>query len=137
MLASQQYLCAINLPKSAIQFTENKGQWKENILFKADIPIGNLFVERNCLTYLFVDKEATHEYQHGKNIKKARFHSVKVKFLNANPNPEVLKDLKSLEYYNFFVGDPANWASNVYAYQKITLKNMTPCDTYIGHVRPE
>ncbi len=126
MLVFQQELLAINLPKSAIQFTENKGQWKENILFKADIPIGNIFIERNCLTYLFVDKEATHEYQHGKDIKKAKFHSVKVNFLNANPNPQILKDLKSAEYYNFFVGNPSQWASNVYAYKKIVLKNIYP-----------
>jgi hypothetical protein len=58
---------------------ENKGQWPANVLFKADLPIGNLFIEKNQLTYLFIDKEATHELQHGKDIKKVHFHSVKVK----------------------------------------------------------
>jgi len=54
---------AMSLPKSAIQFTENKGQWEPNVLYKADIPVGNLFIEKNVLTYLFVDKEAAHERQ--------------------------------------------------------------------------
>lgn len=117
---------ANSFPKSAIQFTENLGQWEKNILFKADIPIGNLFIENNTLTYLFVDKEATHRKQHGEQVDKVRFHSVKVHFKGANPNPKVLKDLKSLEYYNFFIGDPSTWASNVYAYKKITLSEIYP-----------
>ncbi|OYU96147.1 MAG: hypothetical protein CFE21_06970 [Bacteroidetes bacterium B1(2017)] len=112
--------------KSAIQFTENKGQWQENVLFKADIPIGNIFIEKNCLTYLFIDKEATHEYQHGKDIKSVHFHSVKVYFQNSNPNPGIEKTNKSDEYYNYFVSDQSKWASFVYAYKRIVLKNIYP-----------
>ncbi len=126
-------LCLLNkeanasLPfKSAIQFTENKGQWPENVLFKSDIPIGNLFVEKNCLTYLFVDKEATHHMEHGKKQASIHFHAIKVNLLNANPNPQVIKEVQSEAYLNYFVGDPSKWASFVYSYQKITLKNIYP-----------
>lgn len=117
---------AMSLPKSAIQFTENKGQWEPNVLYKADIPVGNLFIEKNVLTYLFIDKEAAHERQHGKNISKARFHSVKVKFVGANPQPEVVASMRSDEYYNYFVGHPSKWASNVYAYKKLLFKEIYP-----------
>ncbi len=112
--------------KTAIQFTENKGQWPQNVLFKSDLPIGNLFVEKNCLSYLFVDKEATHHMEHGKKQASIHFHAVKVNLLNANPNPQVIKELQNEAYLNYFVGDPSTWASNVYSYQKITLKNIYP-----------
>ena len=114
------------LPKTGIQFIENKGQWEQNIRFKADIPIGNLFIENNALTYLFVDKEATHRLQHGEKISKVSFQAVKVSFLGSNQNPEIIKDQKSETYYNYFIGNTTKWASNVNAFKKITLKNIYP-----------
>jgi len=105
---------------------ENKGQWPANVLFKADLPIGNLFIEKNQLTYLFVDKEATHELQHGKDIKKVHFHSVKVKYNNANPFPGIEKLEPTQEYYNFFVGDNSKHATNVKAYKKVVISSIYP-----------
>lgn len=114
------------LPITGIQFMENKGQWENNILFKADIPIGNLFIEKNALTYLFVDKEATHRIQHGEKIKKVSFHSIKVNLIGSNQNPQILKDIQSKAYYNYFVGEPSKWATNVHAYRKVVLKDIYP-----------
>ncbi|MBC7383598.1 MAG: gliding motility-associated C-terminal domain-containing protein [Bacteroidia bacterium] len=119
-------LNAGNFPSSAIQFIENKGQWEPNVLFKAELPIGNLFVEKNQLTYLFVDKEATHKLEHGTPLKSIHFHSVKVKFLGSNFNTYLTKDYKSKEYFNYFKGPEKNWASNVFAYKKIVFHNVYP-----------
>ncbi|MFY8191095.1 MAG: hypothetical protein ACOVK9_09030, partial [Bacteroidia bacterium] len=99
---------------------------ENNVLFKADIPIGNLFIEKNALTYLFVDKEAAHRMQHGEKVSSVSFHSVKVNFLGANPNPKIVTDFKSIAYYNYFIGSSDKWASNVHAYKKVTLKNIYP-----------
>ena len=115
-----------NFPGSGIQFIENKGQWESHILFRAELPIGSLFIEKNQLTYLFVDKETTHQLEHGKPIKSLHFHSVKVNLLGSNLNPKILKSFQSTEYYNYFVGDQSNWASNVYAYKKIVLQEVYP-----------
>jgi hypothetical protein len=50
----QKIRCQANeFPKTAIQFTENIGQWDKNVLFKADVPIGNIFIENNTITYLY------------------------------------------------------------------------------------
>jgi gliding motility-associated-like protein len=117
---------ASELPKTGIQFTENKGQWENNILFKADIPVGNLFIEKNALTYLFIDKEATHRMQHAEKVPSVAFHAIKVNLIGSNPNPEIIKDYPSTAYYNYFVGSPDKWASNVFAYKKIVLKNIYP-----------
>jgi gliding motility-associated-like protein len=125
-VANRNQVWANEFPKTAIQFTENIGQWDKNVLFKADVPIGNIFIENNTITYLFVDKESTHKMQHGEKVDKVKFHSVKVHIIGANNNPKVLKDLKSSEYYNFFIGDQSRWRSNVYAYKKITLSEIYP-----------
>lgn len=110
----------------SIHFIENKGQWKSNILFRADIPIGDIFIEKNTLTYLFVDKHAIHEAQHKNNQTKIHYHAVKIQLLNASNKPQITKENKISTYYNYFVGPKYSWASNVYAFEKITLKNIYP-----------
>ena len=39
----------------AIKFTENKGQWDQRVLFRAFVPGGAMFVERNSVTFNFYD----------------------------------------------------------------------------------
>ena len=43
---------------SNIRFTENKNQWESIILYRAELDGGVLFLEKNCFTYSFYDKEA-------------------------------------------------------------------------------
>lgn len=108
-----------------IKFIENKGQWQSNILFKASIPSGALFIEEKQLTYVFVDKQAIHDYHHGKKISTGRAHSIVVKFDGAMSPSEVLKQNMFAEYYNYFIGnDASKWASHCNAYSSIVLKNI-------------
>ncbi len=119
-------IVAINLPQNFIEFIENKGQWEKNVLFKADIPIGNLFIEKDRLTYLFIDKDATHEIQHGKRIDKIHFHSVRVKLIGSNQNPQVLSFEPSIAYYNYFIGEADKHATNVHGFKRVVLGNVYP-----------
>ena len=41
-----------------VNFTENKGQWFNQVNFKADLDGGALFIENNCFTYHFYNKAA-------------------------------------------------------------------------------
>ncbi|MFY8021995.1 MAG: hypothetical protein ACOVP1_12385, partial [Bacteroidia bacterium] len=116
----------IEQPKQGIHFVENKGQWPAQVLFKADIPVGHLFIEKNTLTYLFFDKEAVHEAQHKHTRSKIHHHAVKIQFLNASDKPQIIKEDLLPTYYNFFVGPKSNWASKVQSYKKITIKNIYP-----------
>jgi hypothetical protein len=36
---------------SGLEFIENKGQWEKNILFKADIGGGAMFLEKDKMTF--------------------------------------------------------------------------------------
>ena len=108
-----------------IKLIENKGQWQSNILFKASIPSGALFVEERQLTYVFVDKQAIHDYHHGKKISTGKAHSIVVKLDGAMSPSSVLKQNACTEYYNYFIGnDASKWASHCNAYGSIILKNI-------------
>nr|WP_294990623.1 PKD domain-containing protein [uncultured Sediminibacterium sp.] len=56
-----------------------------------------------------------------------RGHTYQVKFLNANPNAEVVPDKALSAYNNYFIGnDSTKWAPNCKIYQAVTFKNIYP-----------
>ncbi|MCP4522244.1 MAG: PKD domain-containing protein [Cytophagales bacterium] len=115
-----------------LKFIENKGQWDKPILFKTDIPNGVLFLEKNTLTYNFVDGEeyaATHQHGTGHehseeehHLNKMHFHAFSVEFLNANAQTTVEGQNAYREKRNYFYGNTPS--TNVQAYQKIDYKNI-------------
>lgn len=112
-------------PFNGIKFIENKGQWESNILFRAELPSGALFIENQALTYVFHDKEAIHLLQHGHSINKISKHAIKVNFLNSQKPRQVIKDIQAKEYYNYFIGNnKTKWATNVKAYSRIELRHI-------------
>ena len=53
-----------------VKYIENKGQWEENILFKANIPEGEVFLENHKFTYSFMDYktlDSLHHIAHDEN----------------------------------------------------------------------
>lgn len=110
---------------SSIKFIENKGQWQSNILFKTDIPGGTLFVEKNCLTYNFIDQQALKDIHDLKNVVSIKQHAVKVFFENSNNHVLAFGTKKLSEYQNYFVGNnKSKWASNVPLFEQITIQNI-------------
>src|ERR1700754_1218561 len=106
------------MPKASsnIYFTENLGQWDNNILLKAGLDGGVVFVERNCLTFNFYDKKK-HRAIHAGALQKnfsgnstiAR-HAYKMHFEGCNANPVLEKNRKGTHYENFFIGnDKSKW----------------------------
>ncbi|MEZ5046755.1 MAG: hypothetical protein R2831_07160 [Chitinophagaceae bacterium] len=108
-----------------VQFIENKKQWDAQILYKADLPGGALFLTKNRLVYSFhslSDLEKVHELRHkNKNPYQEIIHqhAYELNFLNANANPSIIPGDKCSEYHNYFIGnDPSKWASYVALYKK-------------------
>ena len=120
-------------------FSENKGQWPENVLFKAKIAHGNLWVERNCLTFDIQNGEdlkriADYKRSYGRNKKagkkldsRVRRHVYKIHFENSNTS--ILSEGKDIhyDYENYFIGnDPTKWASRVQKYSYVFLYDIYP-----------
>ena len=110
------------------RLTENKGQWAKEVLFKADLNSLKLFVSKGQLTYLFYSAKQIYDAQHNNNFDDSLLtHTIKVNFLNANPQAEYMGERAYKDYSNFFLGNnPKHWAGGVLSYQKLTIKNIYP-----------
>jgi len=115
----------------ALKFTENKGQWDEKILFRAQLDGGALFLEKNCLTFNFYDKKKFRSIHHG-GIAKGEYknldikcHAYKVSFKGCNAVTAAEKLQKGPDYENFFLGnDKSKWQGNVSNYHQVILRNL-------------
>lgn len=128
-------LSQIESNKTSISFIENKGQWEEIILFRAEVGAGSVFLEKNAFTYSQWDAEdiaTCHKHAGENNEDHTNEHLVdghawRATFENANPNPTISANDKRREYYNFFIGnDRSKWASNVALYNHVTYSELYP-----------
>ncbi|GAB4448953.1 MAG: hypothetical protein OHK0036_05210 [Bacteroidia bacterium] len=118
---------------SYIKFSENKGQWNENVLFRATLDGGVLFVEKNKLTFNLYDKKTFRKFHEGgaRSVNDLHFkgHAFQINFINDTQSPTKLKTINKFnegsDYENFFKGnDPKKWASFVKNYQHIVIENL-------------
>jgi gliding motility-associated-like protein len=127
-------------PSSIIKFTENKNQWDKNILYRAQLDGGVLFMEKDGFTYNFYDKETvseTHFASQNKNdrtnknskISRAKTpiksHAFRMTFVNSELSVETSANQPTQDYCNYFIGnDKSKWASNVKNYGEVNYKNI-------------
>lgn len=152
LLLSAQLIFA----QQSVEFTENKGQWDNTVLFKGEINSGAFFLQKNGFTVLMHNSDDLRQvmdngHDHGSQAsadnvsgRKAyprpgtggennsekitlRSHAYNMSFVASNPNPEIITEKVILSHENYFLGnDPSKWASNCKIYQAITYKNMYP-----------
>ena len=54
----------VSLAHGHIQFIENKGQWNNKVLFQTKISSGELYLEKNYLTFHFWDSKKVSDLFH-------------------------------------------------------------------------
>lgn len=140
--------CAANssmgLPRDSlsgndITFIENKGQWDNRVLYKAEINGGSIYLERGGLTFDLRDQEAFSRFVGYKTLSREVRQSqppptgwvdhfaYRVKFSKALPNPKVTASDPQPGIYNYFLGDdPAKWASGVNRYTEVHYEGIYP-----------
>src|SRR4051794_13062882 len=73
-----------------LKFTENLGQWNNNILFRSQLDGGALYIEKNCLTFSFYDKKKYRALHTGAMIKglykdmSIKAHAYRISFEDCN-----------------------------------------------------
>jgi len=110
-------------------FTENKGQWPAEVLFKAPFSGGNLWIQQGKFVFHLQDFSALHKAHDnpGKNQpdEKIRQTVVHLNFPGSNSVQVVEKNLRSQHYFNYFIGnDKSRWASGVHSYQEAYLREF-------------
>ncbi len=118
---------------NSVEFVENKGQWGDNIEYKAKLPAGNIYLEKNEITYQFyneIDIERMHTMHHQQIENPTEqdyilnLHAFKVKFLNAKTQGYESKN-PTKDYVNYFLGDDeTKWAANVKKYAEVSYKSL-------------
>lgn len=117
-----------------LQFIANKNQWNQQVQYKANVPFGAVFLEKNGYTFAKVKEEQfmllRHNYHHEHQYKPAfpdslNCHAIKVRFLGSNPAATIVGADSLQEYFNYFLGkDKSKWASRVPGFGTIEYRNI-------------
>ncbi len=125
-------------PSQDIQFIENKGQWEREILFRAAIQNGFIFITDNALHYLFYEGGIGHHHassssrEKGSRLdnpgdQKLTMHAVQMHFRGRSGQMIIQAGKKQKAYYNYILGnDPEKWAGRVPAYGELQFRNLYP-----------
>jgi gliding motility-associated-like protein len=131
-----------------LEFVENKGQWNKNVLFRANLNTGALFLEKQGYTVLQYDaieyinatrRMSGHPIVKGPSEPMAfgagqlpqgdsfSSHAYRVRFSGASAAPQVQPQRPMPGYSNFFIGNnPATWASRVLSYEAVQMNELYP-----------
>ena len=101
------------------EFVPNEGQFDEKVLYRADVPSGTLFLEKNALTFSFYDGAYFHNLHHGEKADSLHFHAYKIKFVGTRkPTTSLKKENKG--NLNYYLGnDVSKWVSGVKGGQEV------------------
>lgn len=117
-----------------IYFTENKGQWHNDVRYKLEMPNVHIFFCQNNFTYLLASEEDLKRLRHDlhRHIEykpdldpTVHVHAFRAVFENANMNCKIEGAEKLKEYFNYYLGnDPKHWAAGVNAFHQIDYENI-------------
>lgn len=126
---------------SQASFSENKGQWDDNILYQLRFNNGKLFLEKNAFTFAFVDahqleETLSHPHENGQTVQDKIMrgesiyfdsHAFRIRFKGANPEPGTQGTSPFSHYENYYLdNDPSKWASNVVVYNGVSYTELYP-----------
>jgi gliding motility-associated-like protein len=114
-----------------IDFVENRGQFPQQVLYKAALPGGAVFLTADGFMYNYYseqDLERIHEMKHElQEVEEEmiRQHAFSVRFAGGNPVTATGASGKLPYYHNYFLGnDPSHWAAAVPLYEQVKLLDI-------------
>jgi hypothetical protein len=135
------YTTLADTPGGAVRFVQNKGQWSPEVLFRAELPGGFLFLKKQSLHYVFYDSEALDVIHSGRtNQTLARTasppertepvvnaHGVEVQLQQSLPTAQIESKNLVSRNLNYFLGnDSSHWASAVPAFGEVIYHDIYP-----------
>lgn len=111
----------------AVRFIQNKGQWEPQVLFKADIPGGDLYLTQTGLVYNLRDEYALHQTQHNKADIKVKAHALFIDWVQPGTQITAVGYNQVVTKYNYYLGNnPQRWATSVPGFERVVLRNVFP-----------
>ncbi|MGA0558810.1 PKD domain-containing protein [Larkinella sp. VNQ87] len=126
---------------SAVRFVQNKGQWSPEILYRAELPGGFLFLKKQSLHYVFYDTEALDRIHSGRTGQPAartaapperteplvNAHGIEVRLPNSLETVQMESKNRVSTNLNYFLGSASSqWASAVPAFGEIVYRGIYP-----------
>ncbi|HBZ00120.1 MAG TPA: hypothetical protein DEO84_02255, partial [candidate division Zixibacteria bacterium] len=138
----QKAMVLSNLSSMLLSFTENRGQWDEKALFKAEAGGATFWFCKDEVVYQFTrDTDELFEdgMPHGPKMPdgmpdkfdhpryKKESMVLRAQFVGANLNPEISGADRLSHNNNYFLGNiPSKWATDVPNWSSVTYKNIYP-----------
>nr|AGU10132.1 PKD domain [uncultured organism] len=117
-------------PATPLHFIPNQRQWAAPVLFAADVPAGQLFLERGRLLVARYDARQVDHLHHDRpasRTARVKAHAYAVNFVGANPNADVRSEQPTGAPTDYFLGnDPAHWATNVPSFEGVRYRQLYP-----------
>jgi hypothetical protein len=128
-----------NLASQPLCFTENRGQWGEKTLFRAEAGGATFYFCRDEVAYLFtrstneIDQDALDSRENipgfpdemKRPVYKKEAMLIKAQFVGANLDAHIIGENQLSYNCNYFYGnEPSKWATNVPNYSSITYKDI-------------
>ena len=120
-----------SLSVKQLEFVANKGQWEQQVLYKAKLNGGALFAEADRLTLVFLDPAQLAQFQKAKlnpaltangHITAAAYQMI---FKECQSNTEIIGSKRQQYHHNYFLGHQKNkWASQVPLYQELSYLQL-------------
>ena len=145
-LSDEQVKEIISSSLNSISFIENRGQWPAHVLYRADVPGGQMLATPQGMLigrYDSASLAAVNNYdgkqeeiikglKPGMKLKDLgpapvlKGHGWRLNFVGGNQASmqTILKKGESKEYYNFFIGDASTHATNVHGYEELTYNEV-------------
>ena len=110
------------------RFIENKGQWEDHIVAKAEIGPGDVYFEKTGITYNFWDKEAIRKiHNHSYTDSFIQYHAIKLKLVHANPVTFIEKSGEFETFYTYYLGtEPDKWVGGAKAFDQLLYFEIYP-----------
>ncbi len=121
--------------RKALCFLENKGQLADmqghvvnNLLFKASKGGADVYITTTGISYVFVKEFAKkNSNPHADSNQSFTYCRADMELVGAAISKEnIVKELESTDYSNYFLSSCPQGIMNVHSYQKITIKNIYP-----------
>ncbi|MDQ3099784.1 MAG: gliding motility-associated C-terminal domain-containing protein [Bacteroidota bacterium] len=115
-------------------FVQNKGQWADQVKFRADVIGATVFLENEGFTWVKLEERASqvmHDASHMSHEEREaiRFngHAWKMNFVDPSSSMEIITAEAAPFYHNYFLGnDRSKWASKVPLFGEVRYQAVWP-----------
>lgn len=103
-------------------FVQNRGQWNQQAIAKADIPSGAIFLEEDAITYNFINHtQLAHAHDYHEVCESLNGHALQWRFIKSQkPSIKYVNPKEGI--LNYFVS--GNTASNLQRYQEVIYEGI-------------